>query len=144
MVHTPHGADLRAQPKDSIVIGPLDVYRLLRRAGGALLTQAALHGELARVEWAQEKSRLLKMLGVALLGLAALFCTLLFAGLLVLAASWDTAYRSAGVAAVTILYGLATFFAWQRFKLLAALGDLSFAATREELAADMALLRSER
>ena len=144
MMRVPDSVELRAPSSDSIAISPLDAYRLLRRAGGALLTQATLHGELARVEWAQEKRRLLKMLGVVLLGLTALTCMMLFLGFMVLAISWDTPYRVAGVAAMSLIYALATFVAWQRFKVLASLGDDSFAATREELAADLALLRSER
>jgi len=40
-------------------------------------------------------------------------------------------------------YGLGAGFAWRRFAALAALGSQSFAATRAELAADLALLRSK-
>ena len=59
---------------DSAAINPLDVIRILRSAGGSLFTQVALYGQLARVEWAEEKNRLLKMLVVALLGFASLLC----------------------------------------------------------------------
>ena len=39
---------------------PLGVLRLLRSAGGAMCAQAALHSQLARVEWAEELSQNLK------------------------------------------------------------------------------------
>lgn len=115
---------------------------MLRSAGGALVTQATLHGQLARVEWAQEKSRLLRMHLVTLLGFACLLCVMLLAGALVLAASWETAYRIPAVTGLMILYGAGVGVAWRRFQALSALGDHSFAATRAELAADLELLRS--
>ncbi len=128
---------------DSPAINPLDVVRMLRSAGAALFSQAALHGQLARVEWAEEKDRLLKLLLVGLLGFAGLLCVMLFAGALVLAFSWDTAYRIPAAIALIVAYGLGTGFAWSRLQLLSAQGSQAFAATREELAADLSLLKSK-
>ena len=65
---------------ESTSINPLDALRIVRSAGKAILAQAALHGQLARVEWAQEKDRLAKMLVIALLGFAAVLCVMLFTG----------------------------------------------------------------
>lgn len=121
-----------------------DTLNLLRSVSAALLAQAELHGQLFQVEWAREKNRLLKMLGITLLGLACLMCALLFAGGLVLALVWDTVYRIPAVAGLLLIYAAATHLAWRRFQALAALGNQSFSATREELAADIALLRSPR
>lgn len=121
---------------------PLDVVRLLRSGGGALLAQALLHGQLARIEWQEEKKRLLRMLAITLLGFACLLCVLLFAGGFMLAVAWDTAWRLPVFAGLVLLYGAATALAWRRFQRLAALGDRAFAGLREELAADAALLRS--
>ena len=121
---------------------PLDVVRLLRSGGGALLVQALLHGQLARIEWQEEKQRLLQMLAITLLGFACLLCVLLFAGGLLLAATWDTAWRLPAFAGLVLLYGAALAMAWRRFQTLAALGDRAFAGLRAELAADAALLRS--
>jgi uncharacterized membrane protein YqjE len=128
---------------DSAAINPLDVVRMLRSAGAALFTQAAMHGQLARIEWADEKARLLQMLVAGLVGFAGLLCVMLFAGGLVLAFSWDTAYRIQAAIALVVAYGLITGFAWSRLKALSARGNQSFAATREELAADLALLKSK-
>lgn len=121
---------------------PLDVVRILRSAGSALFTQATLHGQLARVEWAEEKSRLLQMLAFGLLGCASLLCVLLAAGALVLAFSWDTPYRILAAIALLAAYGLGAVYAWVRLKALSARGSQAFAATREELTADLALLKS--
>jgi len=121
---------------------PLDVVRLLRSGGGALLVQALLHGQLARIEWQEEKQRLLQLLAITLLGFACLLCVLLFAGGFLLAATWDTAWRLPALAGLVLFYGAATALAWRRFQRLAALGDHAFAGLREELAADAALLRS--
>jgi hypothetical protein len=51
---------------DALSIRPAEVLRILRTAGGSLLLQAPLHGQLLRVEWA-EKSRLLKIVMATLL-----------------------------------------------------------------------------
>ncbi|RPH68206.1 MAG: hypothetical protein EHM83_00065 [Burkholderiales bacterium] len=110
-------------------------------AGGALLTQAGLHGQLARLEWAEEKSRLHQMLITGLIGFASLLSFMIFTGILVVATTWDTVYRLPAIIAVVAVYGLATGFAWRRLRSLSALGKEAFAATREEFAADMALLR---
>jgi uncharacterized membrane protein YqjE len=119
---------------------PFDAIRILSSAGGALLAQARLHGQLVRVEWEEEKIRLLKLLVAALLVFSGLLCFMLFAGIAVLAASWDSGYRIAVAVTLVAVYALGAALAWLWFKALAA--RQSFAATREELAADLALLRS--
>lgn len=97
---------------------------------------------MARVEWAEEKNRLLKMHLITLLGFACLLCVMLLVGALVLAASWGTAYRIPAVAGLIALYGLGIGIAWRRFQALSALSGHSFAETREALATDLELLRS--
>ena len=128
---------------DSAAINPLDAVRMLRTAGGALFTQAAMHGQLARMDWAEEKTRLLQILLAGLIGFAGLLCVLLFTGALVLAFSWDTAYRAQAAVALVVVYGLLAGFAWSRLKALSARGSQAFAATREELSADLAMLKSK-
>jgi uncharacterized membrane protein YqjE len=120
----------------------LNAVRILNQAGGALWVQALLHGQLAQVEWEEEKNRLLKMLALTLLGFACLLSAALFAGGLLLAAAWDTAYRIPAGAGLTLLYGFGAAVAWRRFQALSELGRGSFAASREELAADAALLEA--
>jgi len=117
-----------ATAPESAAFNPLDVARLLRAAGGALFKQAALHGELARVEWGEEKARLFKMLAV---------------GALVLAFSWDTTLRVPAAIAIVAVCLLGTGIAWSRLRALSAMSTQAFAATREELAADLALFKSK-
>jgi len=119
----------------------MDALRLLFSAGGALLTQAGLHGQLARLEWAEEKARLHRMLITGLLGFASLLSSMIFIGILVMATTWDTVYRIPAIIAVVAVYGLTTGLAWRRLRSLSALGKDAFTATREEFAADMAMLR---
>ncbi len=120
----------------------LDVARLLQSASGALLVQTLLHGHLARVEWEEEKNRLLKMLLATLLGFACLLCILLFGGVLILATSWETAYRIPALLCLILFYGCGVAAAWWRFQVWSALGAQTFAATREELAADAGVLKN--
>lgn len=142
-MNTNHETTESAPRPDSNAFNPLDAIRLLRSAGGALFAQATLHGQLARVEWAEEKTRLMNMAVAALAGFAFLLCFLLFAGGLVIALSWDTQYRVAAVSVLAVIYALAAFIAWRRFQALSAMSDQAFAATREEIAADIALIKSK-
>ncbi len=128
---------------DLATINPLDAIRLLRSAGKALFAQASLHAQLARVEWTEEKSRLQKMLAAALLGLACALCVMLIVGALALAFSWGTPYRIPVALALIAVYAAGVAVAWRRFKTLSALSGQAFAATREELAIDLAMIRSK-
>jgi uncharacterized membrane protein YqjE len=123
-------------------ISPLDVVRVLRSAGSSLLTQAGLHSQLARVEWVAEKSRILSMLVAALVAVVGLVCTLLMAGVIALAFSWETRFRIPVAIGVIFAYAAIAGFAWYRLKADSARGRDAFAGTREEIRADVALIRS--
>jgi hypothetical protein len=78
------GEALPAVTPDAPAINALGAIRVLRSAGGALFDQLALHGQLAQVEWIEERTRLLKMLVGALLGFACFLCLMLSVGALLL------------------------------------------------------------
>jgi uncharacterized membrane protein YqjE len=128
---------------DSAAIHPLDAIRLLRSAGKTLFSQVGLHAQLAHVEWEEEKNRLLRMMLVLLLGFAATLCVMVFVGALVLAVSWETAYRIPASIALIAFYTLGVVIAWRRLQTLSALSGQAFAATREEIAMDIAMIRSK-
>ncbi len=115
----------------------------LRQASKALFSQASLHGQLAQIEWAEEKNRLLKLFVAALCGFACLLCVMLFSGVLVLVLSWKTEYRIPVLILMIAFYGLGAGMAWRHLQYLMTQGDQAFAATREELAADAALFKSK-
>jgi uncharacterized membrane protein YqjE len=127
----------------SIVSDFIKVIRIIRTAGKPIFTQTVLHGQLARIEWEEEKIRLMKMLAFLLLGFACILCFMIFAGVLVLAFSWETAYRIQAIIALMTVYGIGIGVAWRRLYILSTLSDQAFAATREEFAADMALISSK-
>ncbi len=128
--------------KESDGIDLLSALRIVRSAGGALCTQAGLYGQLARIEWLEEKSRLRNMLLMGLLGFASILCIMLFGGIAVLAFSWNTEYRLLAVLSLLLLYGAGIGIAFYRLSALSAAGSQSFAALREELSIDAALIRS--
>lgn len=128
--------------KESDSIDLLSAFRIVRSAGGALCTQANLYGKLARIEWLEEKNRLMKMFLFGIIGFACMLCVMFFIGLLVVVLSWDSAYRILALCSVILLYGLGIGIAWQRIRALSMLNSQSFAATREELATDLALIKS--
>ena len=125
---------------ESSIINSFDIIRLLRSASSA---QAVLHSQLAQVEWAIEKNRLFQMLLTTLLGFACVLCLLIFGGVLVVVCSWETPYRIHAIVALMVIYALGLAFACYRFKTLSALSSQAFLATREELAADIALIKSK-
>ena len=132
-----------ATAAEAASISTSQLLRVMRTAGGALLLQAGLHGQLLRIEWAQEKARLLKLVMATLLGFVCLLGLMAALGTLLLALYWDTPYRIPAVSALVAMCGLGVLFAWRLFKSQAALGSDSFAASRCELAADLELLRSQ-
>jgi uncharacterized membrane protein YqjE len=127
----------------SASFNPLGALRLMRSAGRALLGQAGLYGQLARLEWVEEKSRLVKMLAAGIVVFACLLCFMLFAGLLVLALSWNTPYFIAAIVLMIAVYAAGLGIAFKLLRAQASLGAQSFTATREELAADVALIKSK-
>ena len=130
-----------AEPPAETAIDPLDVIRMLRSAGGGLLTQAGLYSQLVRAEWALEKRRLLALVFAAAVGFICLLCLLLALMLLVLALSWDSGYRVQAMLAVIGLFSVSLATVWYRVHRLLAQGEQSFGALREELAIDMAMLK---
>mgnify|MGYP003951104377 CR=1 FL=1 len=124
-------------------ISPLAVIRVLRSGGKAILGQAALYGELACVEWAEEKNRLTKMFVIGMAAFACLLGVLLFTGVLVMAISWDTPYRIPAVLAMMVIYVIGVGIAWHKVRALSASSGQAFSVTREEFAADIALIKSK-
>lgn len=120
----------------------LRTIRLLRAAGPSLLTQAGFYGELIMVEWAVERRRLLTLLIATLVGMVFLHCVLLAIGALLVAATWGTPWCAPTAVAVLAGYALGLGLAWHRFNETIARSSSAFVATREELAADLAVLRS--
>ncbi|HVL00295.1 MAG TPA: phage holin family protein [Dongiaceae bacterium] len=132
-----------SQTPEASNISLMDVVRLLRSAGRPLIAQSALHIQLARVEWAEEKKRLTSMLLVLFLGYACLLCVMLFGGVLVLAVTWNTELQLPALITLVALFGVGLFIAFQRFRVLLAQSNRAFATTREEIAADIALIKRQ-
>lgn len=130
------------QQQDSKPLTLFDLLRILRAAGGTLYTQAALHTELIKIDWAEEKSRLQRMFLFSMLGVVFLLCALLFSGLLILLLTWETSFRLPSLIVLIGLYAIGAFYAWRRFNTLSKQSDKSFAATKKEIATDISVLRS--
>jgi len=118
----------------------LDMMRL-RVASGAVFKQAALHGQLVQLEWAEEKLRLFKMFLVILLGFACLLSALLMLSMLIVALSWATPYRLPALITMIVLYSAGSSVAWNYFQDLSKQGKQAFSASRDEFALDAELLK---
>ncbi len=135
----------QAAEKESVATSALNTLRtlrILRSASAALFAQARLHGRLAQVEWITEKARLSRMLAMAALAFIGVLCAMLFAGGLVLAIGWDSEHRLYYALGLIAVYAAIAAFAWHKLGVLSAQGATAFQATREELAADIEMLRS--
>lgn len=124
-------------------LNAMAALRLLRSATGAVLAQANLHLRLAGIEWAQEKRRLAWLLVALLFGMACILCVLLLGGTVLLLAFWDTAHRSSAIIALAVTYGFGALLAGWLIGVLSRRSSQAFAATREEIAADIAMIRSK-
>lgn len=128
--------------KDTDSINPLQVLNILRSAGSALYAQGALHAQLAHVEWEEEKQRLYQIFVFTLIGFACFICLLTVTSALAIAMSWYTPYRIPVF--IFLIFGYLSALVWAglRIKALLALSSNSFAATKREIAADIALIKS--
>lgn len=113
----------------------------LHRIANTVMVQFDLYRELASVEWRAEQSRLTAMLINLLLGFTFFLCLLLALSSMVLIFSWDTQYRHWAMSALVCFHGLGVLLAWYRLKKLGTQSNQAFSDTREELVADMALIR---
>jgi uncharacterized membrane protein YqjE len=132
-----------ASVPEAVDISPMDALRRFRSASGALAAQLGLYGQLARVEWAEEKLRLSKLLMTTLVGIAFLVSTCIFVGVLLLALAWQLGYLIPAAMVLIVLYAGGTLLAWRKVRALMALSVHSFAASRAELAADISMIRSK-
>lgn len=116
-------------------------FVVMRPGLSAFLAQFSLHLQLLRVEWEQEKYRQRQMLTALLFGISFFLCTLLCLSVLVIAVGWDTPYRLPSVSLLLVVFGCGSFVFWTRLSKLMAQGTDAFADSRQEFAADFALLR---
>ncbi|MFO1388453.1 phage holin family protein [Cellvibrio sp.] len=128
--------------KDPGSPGLWEWIKIFRSAKAALFSQAALHLELAQVEWQEEKQRLVKLALAGVLGFIFFLSFVTFASALIIASCWDTPYRIHAFIGVTLLHFLGLVWAVFCVKKFTALSKHSFAATRAEIASDIALLKS--
>lgn len=118
-----------------------DTLRFLRSAARALLAQGSLHAELLCLEWAEERSRLLRMVVLSLVGLLFLLCSLLSIAAAVIILSWGTSYQDEALYGLVGFFLLGTLVIWWRVRALAQQGEDAFAGTIAEVSADLALIK---
>lgn len=121
----------------------MEIFQRMRLLMKELFIQLELHGRLLKIEWLQEKNRIQQLFCVALLGFAFVLCWLLSLGFFVIAANWSGEYRLLSIALLSTFYLTGLVLCWLRFNTLVAKGAQAFAVSREEFAADIALIRSK-
>lgn len=109
---------------------------------GKLLSQFSLHLQLLQVEFQEEMQRLWQMHLFLLLCLSLFVCTMFSLALLVISLSWDTPYRVPSIGLLLMLFGCGTGFTFFRLKVIQKRGAEAFVDSRQEFAADFALLKN--
>lgn len=125
-----------------VAIELLDAVRIARTASGLLIEHAASTAELARLDWELESARLKKfVLGMQLLAVL-IGLTLLYAGMLAVAITWNTQYRLYVMTALPLLFAIASWVTWRYLGRLSQQGEDRFAAVRAEVGKTLNLVRS--
>lgn len=113
----------------------------IRPAITALVTHGALLGKLAHVEWAAEKLRLTRVFALSLLAVVLMVVLLFCVSVVAIALAWDTPYRLLVALGLIALYAIGLVVALRRLSRLVSSKASAFVGTREELAADFAILK---
>lgn len=121
----------------------MNIIKTARLTVKGLLVQLELHSALAKVEWTEEKIRLQNILLIILFGFACFICFLLMTSALFIHLVWHTEYRTAMLIGLSLFYGLAFALSVYRFVNLSAKSTQRFAATKQEIAKDIALIQSQ-
>lgn len=121
----------------------MSIVQMLGAAGEAFLAQANLHRQLAANEWQQEKARLTSMFAAFLVGFCCFICLLIFIAVLAILLTWNSPYQSISLLSVCTLYALGAYLAFRRFMWQAKKSTNFLAATRAEMAADLAMIKSK-
>lgn len=121
----------------------MEIFQRARLLTKELLIQLELRGRLLKIELLQEKNRIQQIICIAFIGFALLLCCLLTLGFFVIAATWTGEYRLLSIAVVFGFYLFGLVYCYIKLNALVAKGADSFAVTREEFAADIALIRSQ-
>jgi uncharacterized membrane protein YqjE len=111
----------------------------LSRAASAFVGLVSTRAELASVEFAEERERLTKRLGLAAAGALLLAFAALFAGAFVVVLFWDT-HRLWAIAVVALAHLAGGALLLSRVKAIGRESPSPFAATIDELRKDKEML----
>ena len=115
----------------------------LRAIGATLADIARVRGALASIELAEEIERRTRQLALGALGMLFLYTAFLLATLFVAVLFWDT-HRLAALATLAFVHLACGAGAFALFSSRARTAPAPFAATREEIAQDIAAWRGSR
>lgn len=126
----------------TLEINPLSILQALRSAGSGVLSLVSLYLDLAQVEWALEKARITSLLTTILTGFAFLLSGLTAATVIICVLSWETPFRGIAITGLVFFYTAALAIIWRRVNALLAVRHSAFGTLRDELATDMAMIKS--
>jgi len=118
-------------------------WRLLRASSDVFADHTAATFDLLLLEWQAERARVLQLLFLTLIAGACIFLLIGFAGLLLLAAVWETPLRIPAAAALMVLFAVVGWLSWRKSRSLDISGVQPFATLREELKKDRELFQAQ-
>lgn len=116
---------------------------LFEKAGPALMTQLALHGQLLHLEWQQEKRRLQWVMLYSVLSLCFVFLAFLFLGFALLYLNRNNENFSVLIWALPVVFSLFALACFVAIRHLGRKGRTAFSASWQELISSIQQLRSE-
>ena len=123
--------------------GFMESLRTLRSLSSAVSSQAGLYVQLAQLEWERERERLIAIFVMLIIVLFACWFLLVLGSALALVLAWHTEYRELAIYSLLGVYFVAIVLSLWRLKRLVNQGKHAFSSLREDLAADIAVIKRE-
>lgn len=120
----------------------MDMLRALSSIKNTVEAQAGLYSQLLQLEWEEQKRRYTRIMCLLAIAFFCLGCFFIFAGVFFLVLIWDHELRNWFIAAMLVVYALIALIAILRMRSLQASWGRPFAAVRDELKADLDIIKS--
>lgn len=124
-----------SEPEEATESGP---FASARGVAGSVLTLLQKRGELAALEFQEQRHRLLDQLIRLAVAVVLALMMLITGTFLVVALTWDTAARFWVLCGLTLAYGGGALACWRQVRRIQAESPPPFAATLEEFKKDRA------
>lgn len=128
--------------KDDDSTSVMNVLRALNSVKNTVEAQSGLYSQLFQLEWEEQRRRYNRILLLLAIAFFSFGCFMVFAGVFFLVLIWDHELRNWYIGGMLCVYALVAIIAIMRIKSLQASWGRPFAAVRDELKADLDVIKS--